>query len=181
MAAMTAGAFTVWLTGLSGAGKTTIGRIVVDRLHEQGAPAVLLDGDEIRQHLTRELGYSRADRDQQVERVGWLCELLNREGVNSVVALVSPYRAARDEVRARIPRFFEVHVDAPVPVLEQRDPKGYYRRARDGRMAGLTGVDDPYEPPERPELVCLTDGSAGPETCAHEILRLVGGGSNWGG
>jgi adenylyl-sulfate kinase len=163
---------TVWLTGLSGAGKSTIGRQVVDALRVRGHPAVLLDGDEVRAHLTREV-CAHLVPVEQVARVGWLCELLNRHGVTAVAALVSPYRAARDAVRSRVDRFIEVHVEAPVAVLEERDPKGLYRRVREGSLTGLTGVDDPYEPPERPELRCSTDRPDANETCVQQILAVL--------
>ena len=169
------GAATVWLTGLSGAGKTTIGRQLVDELHARGQAAVLLDGDEVREHLTRELGFSREDRDRQVERVGWLCGLLNREGVHAGAALVSPFREARDAVRARVPRFIEVHVEAPVEVLHERDPKGHYRRFRSGELTGLTGLDAPYEVPLAPEIVCRTDGSGPAGACVGRILDALAG------
>ena len=170
-------AATVWLTGLSGAGKSTIGRRLVDVLHGQGRPAVLLDGDEIREHLTRGLGFSREDRDEQVRRVGWLCGLLNANGVIAVAALVSPFRDARATLRRELPRFVEVHVDAPLEVLEARDPKGLYRRSRQGDLHGLTGVgagsDATYEPPTEPEVRCVTDGTASPDACVERILAAL--------
>lgn len=166
---------TIWLTGLSGAGKTTIGRALVVELQARGRPAVLLDGDEIRAGLSDDLGFSRADRDRQVARVGWLCGLLNRHGIVAVAALVSPYRAAREEVRAAVApsRFVEVHVSAPLDVLAARDPKGHYRRQRAGQLAGLSGIDDPYEPPPDPDVVCHTGGEP-VAACVTRILEAIG-------
>ena len=160
----------MWLTGLSGVGKSTIAELLVARLAALGRPVELLDGDVVRTHLSAGLGFSRQDRDTNVRRVGWVCALLNRHGVDAVVALISPYRAARDEVRASIERFFEVHVDCPLEVLVARDPKGLYRRALAGEIANFTGVSDPYEPPTAPELVVRTDSGEGPEATAERIL-----------
>jgi adenylyl-sulfate kinase len=165
--------FTVWLTGLSGAGKSTIADALVGRLGALGRPVEVLDGDVVRTHLSAGLGFSREDRDTNVRRVGWVCALLNRHGVDAVVALISPYRAARDEVRASVDRFLEVHVDCRLEVLVDRDPKGLYRRALAGEIANFTGVSDPYEPPPRPEVVCRTDGGETPEACAGRILDAL--------
>lgn len=145
---------TVWLTGLPSAGKTTIAQALGKRLLDAGYPVEVLDGDVIRTHLSRDLGFSRADRDENVRRVGFVADLLSRNGVYVLCALVSPYQAARDEVRARHEgRFFEVYVATPPEICASRDVKGLYGRQRTGGMSGLTGADDPYEPPEHPELV----------------------------
>jgi adenylylsulfate kinase len=145
---------TVWLTGLPSAGKTTIANGLAARLTDAGLPVEILDGDDVRQVLGPELGFSREDRDRNVRRVGYVAELLSRHGVVVVCALVSPYRSTRDEVRAAHGgRFFEVFVSAPTAVCAQRDVKGLYVCQSAGEMKGLTGVDDPYEPPLRPELV----------------------------
>ena len=144
---------TVWFTGLPSSGKTTIARALERRLSADGFAVESLDGDVVRTHLTRDLGFSREDRDENVRRVGFVAELLSRHGVVAVCSLVSPYRAARDEVRARhLGRFFEVYVSTPPEVCAQRDVKGLYARARAGEVTGMTGVDDPYEPPLAPEL-----------------------------
>jgi len=144
---------TVWFTGLPSSGKTTITRALERRLTVAGFPVETLDGDVVRTHLTRDLGYSRDDRDENVRRVGFVAELLSRHGVVVLCSLISPYRAARDEVRARhLGRFFEVYVSTPPEVCAQRDVKGLYARARSGEVTGMTGVDDPYEPPLAPEL-----------------------------
>lgn len=145
---------TVWFTGLPSSGKTSISQALERRLTAAGLPVETLDGDVVRTHLTRDLGYSREDRDENVRRVGFVAELLSRHGVVVLCSLVSPYRAVRDEVRARhAGRFFEVYVSTPPDVCAQRDVKGLYARARAGEVRGMTGVDDPYEPPLAPELV----------------------------
>lgn len=152
-------ASTVWLTGLPSAGKTTIARALVERLQSEGRPAQLLDGDELRAELCADLGFSRADRIENVRRIGVVAELLSRNGVTAVCAVISPYREARDAVRARHAgvdgedgRFLEVWVATPVEVCAERDVKGLYARQRSGEIRGLTGVDDPYEPPESPDV-----------------------------
>ena len=145
---------TVWLTGLPSAGKTTIAMGLADLLAREGYPVEVLDGDVIRALLGRNLGYTRADRDENVRRVGFVAHLLSRHGVVAVCAMISPYRATRDEVRAlHGRRFFEIHVATPSPVCAARDVKGLYARHRAGELTGLTGVDDPYEPPLHPHLV----------------------------
>jgi adenylylsulfate kinase len=149
---------TVWLTGLPSAGKTTIASGIADRLLGDGRRVEVLDGDAVRAHFRGSLGFSKHDRDEQVRRIGFVAHLLARNGVVAVVAAVSPYRQIRDEIRAlHGGRFFEVHVAAPVEVCARRDTKGLYARQRAGEITGLTGVDDPYEPPVAPELVLHTD------------------------
>jgi adenylylsulfate kinase len=148
---------TVWLTGLSSAGKTTIATEVQRRLILQGIRAELLDGDVMRGLLCKELGFSKADRDTNVRRIGFVAELLSRNGVIVLVAVISPYRAIRDELRSKIQHFAEVYVNAPLSVCEERDIKGLYKRARAGNLASFTGLDDPYEPPPAPDLECHTD------------------------
>lgn len=148
---------TVWLTGLPSAGKTTIANGLAVLLADAGYPVEVLDGDEVRRVLGPELGFSRQDRDRNVRRVGYVAQLLSRHGVVTICALVSPYRAARDEVRSNHEgRFFEVFVSAPASVCAERDVKGLYACHCAGDMIGLTGVDDPYESPIRPELVVHT-------------------------
>ena len=146
---MSAG-FTVWFTGLSGSGKSTIAGHLAEALRARGLPVVVIDGDDVRSGLSADLGFSRADRDTQVRRVGWMCELLTRSGVVALAALVSPYEATRAEVRAAIGRCVVVYVEAPLATLEARDTKGLYREAAAGRVTDLTGVGDPYEPPPMP-------------------------------
>ena len=145
---------TVWFTGLPSSGKTTIARALAGRLTGAGYAVESLDADVVRTHLTRDLGYSREDRDENVRRIGFVAELLSRHGVVVLCSLVSPYRTAREEVRARHRgRFFEVYVSTPLAVCAQRDVKGLYARAHAGEVRGMTGVDDPYEAPQAPELV----------------------------
>ncbi len=159
---------TVWFTGLSGAGKTTLSCGVAQQLQALGLPVEVLDGDLVRQHLSKELGFSRADRDENVRRIGFVAEMLTRHGVIVLVSAISPYRATRQEVRRQIGNFIEVFVDAPLEVCEQRDVKGLYRKARAGLIQHFTGIDDPYEPPECPEVICKTA-----EQSISECIELV--------
>jgi adenylylsulfate kinase len=148
---------TVWFTGLPSAGKTTIARALEKRLLDEGRRVELLDGDVVRTHLTRGLGYSRADRDENIRRIGFVAHLLARNGVVVLCSVVSPYREVREEIRAlHEGRFFEVYVSTPVDVCTERDVKGLYAKQKAGEMTGLTGIDDPYEAPENPELVVPT-------------------------
>jgi adenylylsulfate kinase len=163
---------TVWFTGLSGAGKTTICGAVSTELAERGYRVEVLDGDLLRKHLSRDLGFSKEDRDENIRRIGFIAELLTRNGIVVLVAVISPYRAVRDEVRRKIGRFVEVYVDAPLEICEQRDPKGLYGKARRGELRGFTGIDDPYEAPLTPEVRCETDR----ETLAassHKVISAV--------
>jgi adenylyl-sulfate kinase len=137
---------------LSGAGKSTVSTLLAKRLCAAGAKAELLDGDVVRTHLSKGLGYSREDRDENIRRIGFVCELLSRNGVIAIAAAISPYRVVRDEVRARIENFVEVYVECPVEVLAERDVKGLYKRALAGEIPHFTGITDPYEPPLHPEV-----------------------------
>jgi len=148
---------TVWLTGLSGAGKTTINEAVYTELLARGIRAEVLDGDIVRKHLSRELGFSRVERDENIRRIGFVAQLLARNGVVALVSAISPYRGVREEIRAGVGNFLEVFVNAPLDVCERRDPKGLYKKVRAGEISGFTGVDDPYEPPLSPEVECRTD------------------------
>jgi len=172
--AATAG-LTVWFTGLSSAGKSTISKAVHEKLWAMGHKVEWLDGDVVRQHLNKGLGFSKEDRDENVRRIGFVAELLTRNGVITLVSAISPYRAIREEIRARIGSFLEVYVHAPLEVCEQRDLKGIYRRARAGEMHGVTGVDDPYEPPLAPEVECHTDR----ETPAESVKRVLDAVQAW--
>jgi len=167
--------FVLWLTGCPAAGKTTLARALAPRL-AAGHPVELLDGDELRQRLSRGLGFSRADRDAHVERVGFVARLLARNGVAVIAAVISPYAAARDAVRAGCAEdatpFVEVHVDAPLEVRAARDPKGLYRRALAGELPGFTGVSDPYEAPAAPEGTVRTD-LAPVEACVDSLFGLL--------
>ena len=144
--------FTIWFTGMSGAGKSTISRLLQERLQAAGANVELLDGDVVRTHLSKGLGFSKEDRDENIRRIGFVCELLSRNGVIAIAAAISPYRAVREELRARIPKFFEVYVSCPVEELARRDVKGLYRKALAGEISHFTGISDPYEPPMTPEI-----------------------------
>jgi adenylyl-sulfate kinase len=148
---------TLWFTGLSGSGKSTIANAVAERLLELGRPAYVLDGDNLRHGLNADLGFSAADRAENVRRVGEVARLMADAGLVVLVPVISPYRADRDRVReaheAAGLRFVEVFVDTPLELCEQRDPKGLYAKARAGEVTGMTGIDDPYEPPPTPELV----------------------------
>ena len=148
---------TVWFTGLPSAGKTTIARALEKRLLDEGHRVEILDGDVVRTHLTKDLGYSREDRDENIRRIGFVAHMLARNGVVVLCSVVSPYREVRDEMRAlHDGRFFEVYVSTPVDVCSDRDVKGLYAKQQSGEMSGLTGVDDPYEPPLEPEVVVPT-------------------------
>ena len=149
--------FVLWLTGLSGAGKSTLALTVTVALADRGHRVELLDGDEVRTNLCQGLGFSRADRDTNIARIGYVAGKLAKHGVAVVVAAISPYREARAKVRAAVTNFVEVFVDAPLETCAQRDPKGLYAKAIAGEIANFTGVSDPYEAPEDPELVVHTD------------------------
>lgn len=169
---------TVWLTGLPSAGKTTIAHAVADRLRATGRRVEVLDGDAVRETLSAGLGFSRADRDANVERIGFVAELLARNGVLVLAAVISPYAAARERVRERHTgsgtAFLEVHVATPVAECAARDVKGLYARARSGGLTGLTGVDDPYQPPDRPDLRLDTAGRS-VDDCAEAVLAALTG------
>jgi len=164
---------TVWFTGLSGAGKSTLCRAVYERLWAKGLRVEMLDGDEMRRHLTSDLGFSRIDRDENIRRIGFVAEMLARNGVIALVSVISPYRTVRDEIRSKTVNFVEVYVNAPLEVCEARDPKGLYRKARAGEIRGFTGVDDPYEAPLRPEVECRTDLETVSESVG-KILAAIG-------
>lgn len=164
--------FVVWFTGLSGSGKTTLCRRLEAELRARGCRVEVLDGDEVRQHLCRDLGFSRQDRDENVRRLGFMARLLARHGVIVLVSAISPYRAARAEQRALIGDFVEVYVRAPVEVCEARDVKGLYRRARAGEIPAFTGLSDPYEPPLAPEVECPTHQESVEESLARIMAFL---------
>jgi adenylyl-sulfate kinase len=162
-----------WLTGLSGSGKSTVGRLAAGELRDRGHQVEVLDGDDVRQNLCAGLGFSREDRDVNVRRIAWVADLLSRNNVVTFVAAVSPYRRTRDEARARMGgRFVEVHVRASVDECERRDVKGLYERARAGEIQGFTGVSDPYEEPLAPELTLETE-SESPEESARKLVEYV--------
>jgi adenylyl-sulfate kinase len=169
---MTTG-FTIWFTGLSGAGKSTISEILERELRAAGRKVEVLDGDVVRTHLSKGLGFSKEDRDTNIRRIGWVCEVLSRNDVVAIAAAISPYRAVRDEVRERhAGRFVEVYIEVPLEVLIQRDTKGLYKKALAGELKGFTGIDDPYEPPLDPELVIRSDQET-PQQSAERILAAL--------
>lgn len=169
----TTNGFTIWFTGLSGSGKSTVAGILERELRVRGLRVELLDGDVVRTNLTQGLGFSREDRDANIRRIGWVCELLNRNDVVAIVAVISPYRAVRKEVRQRIGHFIEVYMAAPLDVLVERDVKGHYRRAIAGEIENFTGVTDPYEPPLEPEVTCYSDGRERAEESAAKVLTKL--------
>jgi adenylylsulfate kinase len=149
---------TIWFTGLSGAGKTTISKELEHRLSERGVKKLeILDGDVVRTNLSKGLGFSKEDRDTNIRRIGFVAKLLTRNGVLVMTAAISPYRTVRDEIRMDIGDFLEVYVRCPVEVCAERDVKGLYKKAMSGEIANFTGVSDPYEEPINPEVICDTD------------------------
>ena len=163
----------VWMTGLPSGGKTTLATMLEAELAGQGRRVERLDGDELRTHLTKDLGFSRADRDENVRRVGWVARLLARHGVIVITALVSPYRSARDEVRASAEDFIEVWVKASLDECIRRDVKGLYKKALAGDLPHFTGVSDPYEPPLHAEVVVETDRATKTEAVATILSALA--------
>jgi len=163
---------TIWFTGLSGAGKTTINDALKLKLEERGVKFEVLDGDIVRTNLTKGLTFSKEDRDTNVRRIGFVCDLLTRNGVIVLVAAISPYRAIREEVREKIGDFMEVYVSAPVEVCEARDVKGLYAKARTGEIKQFTGISDPYEPPTSPEVNCETHKETLDESVNKVIAKM---------
>jgi len=163
---------TVWFTGLSSAGKTSISQTLRKALEARGYTVEWLDGDVIRQRLSQDLGFSKQDRDENVRRIGALAAQLTETGAIVLVSAISPYRAARDAVRSAIGAFLEIWVHAPLAVCEQRDIKGIYRRARAGEIHNVTGLDDPYEHPLAPEVECRTDRETLEESAA-KVLDVI--------
>jgi len=148
--------FTLWFTGLSGSGKSTLAERVRDTLLERGMKVEVLDGDEVRTNLSKGLGFSKEDRDTNIRRIGWVCHLLTRNEVVAISAAISPYKAIRDENRKLIGRFVEVFCKCDIDTLKDRDPKGLYEKALNGEIKNFTGVSDPYEAPDKPEVIVDT-------------------------
>lgn len=148
--------FTVWFTGLSGAGKTTVSRMVAETIIKRGYKVEVLDGDVVRENLSKGLGYSKEDRDTNIRRIGFVCNLLTRNGVVAVAAAISPYKTIRDENRKLISNFCEVYMNCSIEELTRRDIKGLYKKALAGEIKNFTGISDPYEPPDNPEVECDT-------------------------
>jgi len=165
--------FTLWFTGLSGAGKSTLAAAVSAELRGRGIPVEVLDGDEVRQNLSKGLGFSREDRDTNIRRIGYVAKLLARNGVAVITAAISPYRAIRDEVREEIGAFVEVYVKASLDECIRRDTKGLYARALAGEIPQFTGVSDPYEEPLAAELVIDTEREEVADSASRVIDRLL--------
>ena len=164
--------FTLWMTGLSGAGKTTIALILEKELKERGLKIERLDGDVVRQSLTRDLGFSKEDRDKNIERVTFVAKLLSRNGVGVICSFISPYQAVRDHVRSETTNFIEVFIHAPLEVVIERDVKGMYKKAIAGEIENFTGISDPYEDPTNPEIVINTH-EEDPETSARKLIQYL--------
>ena len=161
--------FTLWFTGLSGAGKSTIADILEKRFKEKELKIEILDGDVVRTHLSKGLGFSKEDRDANIRRIGYVASLLSRNGVITITAAISPYKEIRDEVREMHENFVEVYVKCPLEVVEKRDVKGLYKKARTGEIKQFTGISDPYEEPLNPEIIVETN-KENPEESANRIL-----------
>ncbi len=164
---------TIWFTGLSGAGKSTISEIVERELRARGYKVEVLDGDVVRTHLSKGLGFSKEDRDINIRRIGWVCQVLTRNGVIAIAAAISPYRNIRDEVRANVGRFVEVYVECSIDKLAERDVKGLYKKALAGEIKNFTGVSDPYEAPLNAEVVCYSDGRETPAQSAAKVMAKL--------
>lgn len=164
--------FILWFTGLSGSGKTTISKALEAELKKRGCKVEILDGDVVRTNLSKGLGFSKEDRDTNILRIGFVANLLSRNGVVAITAAISPYRAIREEVRAMEPNFVEVYVKAGLEVCEARDVKGLYAKARKGEIKGFTGIDDPYEEPLAPEIVCNTELESVSDSVAKILSKL---------
>jgi adenylylsulfate kinase len=166
--------FTVWFTGLSGAGKSTVAEMLFHEFQARGLRTEILDGDMVRQNLSKGLGFSKEDRDTNILRIGFVAELLTRNGVVTICCPISPYKETRDQVRAMVGEFVEVYVHATLDELAQnRDPKGLYKKALAGEIKGFTGVDDPYEVPENPELVLDTMVEAPAQSLQRVLTTLM--------
>ncbi len=163
---------TLWFTGLSGAGKSTLAQLVEQRLKNSGVKVEVLDGDAVRTHLSKGLGFSREDRDTNIKRIAYVCSLLTRNGVICISAAISPYREARTWARNEIGNFVEVYVKCPIDVCQERDVKGLYKLVAEGKMKNFTGIDDPYEEPLDPELVVETDKETVEESVARIFAKL---------
>ena len=166
---MTNKGFILWFTGLSGAGKTTISEALEPELKARGCKVEILDGDTVRTHLSKGLSFSKEDRDTNIRRIGFVAHLLSRNGVVAITAAISPYRALRDEIRAMEPNFVEIYIKASLETCESRDVKGLYAKARAGEIKGFTGIDDPYEEPLNPEIICST----AEETVNESVVKIL--------
>jgi adenylyl-sulfate kinase len=161
--------FTLWFTGMSGAGKSTLANLLAEELRRRAHRVEVLDGDEIRTHLSKGLGFSKEDRDTNIRRIGFVAKLLSRNGVVAISAAISPYRDVRDELRREHERFFEVFMTCTIEKLTERDVKGLYKKALAGEIKNFTGISDPYEPPKNPDLVI----DSGAESVDESLNKLV--------
>lgn len=161
--------FTLWFTGLTASGKTTVSSLVAQQLMGRGCRVEVLDGDEVRKNLSDGLGFTKEDRDRNIRRIGYVCKLLSRNGVVAIAAAISPYREIRDAIRKEIGDFVEVYVRCPLHVCEARDFKGLYHRARSGEIEHVAGLSDPYEEPLNPDVLLETDRES-PEACARKVM-----------
>jgi adenylyl-sulfate kinase len=164
--------FTLWFTGLSGSGKSTLSQAIEPVLLERGMNVEILDGDEVRTNLSKGLGFSKEDRDTNIRRIGFVANLLSRNGVVSITAAISPYKSVRDEVRARSETFVEIYTECSIDELARRDPKGLYKKALAGEIENFTGVSDPYEAPDNPEIKVNTETESLEESL-EKILRSL--------
>lgn len=162
--------FTIWFTGLSASGKTTLSKRIRELLIERGFENIeLLDGDVVRTHLSKGLGFSKEDRDTNIRRIGWVCQLLTKHGIPNIAAAISPYRSVRDEVRKMVGNFVEVYLQCPLEILINRDSKGLYKKAIAGEIKNFTGISDPYEEPLHPEVL-LETGKESVDICAQQVI-----------
>jgi adenylylsulfate kinase len=164
--------FVIWLSGLPGSGKTTTAKFLENELRRRGLRVETLDGDEVRRSLSPDLGFSRLDRELHAKRVSYLSRLLSRNGVITIVALISPFQSSRDYARNLIGRFVEVWVNCSVETCRMRDPKGLYKQAQEGKVTNLTGMQDPYEPPINPEVIIDTEHEQ-PDVCGRKIIAAL--------
>jgi len=164
--------FTLWFTGLPCSGKSTLAQLVAVELERRGYGTEILDGDVVRTHLTKGLGFSKADRDENIRRIGFVCKLLSKHGAVAIAAAISPYRNIREEIRSTIENFVEVHVKAPIEVCITRDVKGMYRKALAGEIKNFTGIDDPYEAPIAPEVIVETAKETPEDSTTRILTRL---------
>jgi adenylyl-sulfate kinase len=164
--------FTLWFTGLPCSGKSTLASLVAEELTRRGRGVEILDGDVVRTHLTKGLGFSKEDRDENIRRIGFVCGLLSKHGAVAIAAAISPYRAIREEVRARTENFVEVYVRTSLEACIQRDVKGMYKKALAGELKNFTGIDDPYEPPANPELMISTESESPTQSAARILAGL---------
>jgi len=164
--------FTVWFTGLPGAGKSTLARLLEGKLRQLGLQVEILDGDEVRKRLTKGLGFTREDREENIRRIAYVANLLSKVGAVAIVAAISPYAQSRDEVRSEIENFVEVFVKCSLETCIERDPKGLYAKAQRGEISHFTGISDPYEEPKNPEIIVETDQEQ-PDECLMKILSQL--------